>query len=126
MRREVAAVELHALDHLDAGVETLAVFDGDDAVLADLLDGFGDLVADGGVAVAGDGGDAADLLGVGGLDGLGHFLEFFDDGGDGLLDASDHEGGVCARGDVLEAAEIDGLGEDGGGGGAVARLVGGL
>jgi hypothetical protein len=34
--REVAAVELHALDDGDLGLEALALFDGDDAVLADL------------------------------------------------------------------------------------------
>jgi hypothetical protein len=44
--REVALVELHALDELDLGLEALALFDGDDAVLADLVHGGGDDLAD--------------------------------------------------------------------------------
>ncbi len=35
--RDVAAVELHAFDVLDLGLDALRLFDGDDAVLADLL-----------------------------------------------------------------------------------------
>src|SRR6185369_17271777 len=38
-------------------------------------------------------------------------------------DAALHDGGVGAGGDDLEACGVDGLGEDGGGGGAVAGLV---
>jgi hypothetical protein len=44
--REVAAVELHALDRLEGGLEALGLLDRDDAVLADLLHGVGDEVAD--------------------------------------------------------------------------------
>ena len=50
--REVAAVELHAFDPLDLGGEALAFVDGDDAVLADLLHGLGEHLADFAVAVA--------------------------------------------------------------------------
>ena len=42
IRREVAAIELHALDDLERRLERLALFDGDDAVLADLLHRVGD------------------------------------------------------------------------------------
>ncbi len=42
VRREVAAVELHAFDPLDFGAEALAFVDGDDAVLADLFHGLGE------------------------------------------------------------------------------------
>ena len=52
VRREVAAVELHAFDPLDLGAEALAFFDGDDAVLADLFHGLGEHLADFAVAVA--------------------------------------------------------------------------
>ena len=39
--RQVAAVELHALDHVESGVCALGFLDGDGAVLADLVHGFG-------------------------------------------------------------------------------------
>ena len=58
--RDVAAVELHALGVLDLELEALALLDGDDAVLADLLHHLGDQVAD--LLVRGrDGGDVGDL-----------------------------------------------------------------
>ena len=56
--RQVAAVELHALDHVQRGLERLGLFDRDDAVLADLFHRLGDDLADGLVAV---GRDRADL-----------------------------------------------------------------
>ncbi len=46
VRREVAAVELHSLDRLQRRLEALRLFNGDDAVLADLLHRFGDQVTD--------------------------------------------------------------------------------
>src|SRR6185437_7847330 len=54
---EVAAIELHAVDGLKAGVHGLGLFDGDNAVLADDLDGVGNDVADFLVAVGGNGAD---------------------------------------------------------------------
>ena len=39
---EVAAVELHSFDHFERRLHRLRFFDGDDAVLADLLHRFGD------------------------------------------------------------------------------------
>ena len=44
--RQVAAVELHPLDDLEVGLHRLALLDGDDAVLADLLHRLGDHLAD--------------------------------------------------------------------------------
>ena len=49
--REIAAVELHALDDLDFGVERLGLLDGDDALVADLLHRVGDHLADRRIAV---------------------------------------------------------------------------
>ena len=49
--REIAAIELHALDHLELGLEALALLDRDDAFVADPLHRLGDLGADLGVAV---------------------------------------------------------------------------
>ena len=60
--REEAAVELHALDDVDLGLEALAFFDRDDAVLADLLEGVGHDLADLAVVVGADGGDVLDVV----------------------------------------------------------------
>src|SRR5437762_9236568 len=54
----------------------LGLFDGDHAVLADLLHGLGDQRADGRVVVGGDRGDLGDLLLA--LGGLGHVLQLLD------------------------------------------------
>ena len=55
-----------------------------------------------------------------------HRLELGDDVLDGLVHAALHEHRVDAGDDGLEAFVVDRLGEDGGGGGAVAGDVGGL
>ena len=60
VRREVAAVELHAFDDFELGLQRLRLFDGDDAVFADLLHRFGNDLADGLVVVGGDGADLRD------------------------------------------------------------------
>ena len=122
--REVALVELHAFDDLERGLDRLGFLDRDGAVLADLVHGVGDDVADGVVPVGGDGGDLLDFLLV--LDLLGDLGELVDGGLDGLVDAALEEDRVGAGGDVLQALAEDGLGQDGGGGGAVAGGVAGL
>ena len=100
--REVPAVELHPLDDVEGGLHRLGFLDGDDAVLADLLHGLGDEVADGLVVVGGDGRDLGDLLLVlGRLRQLGQLL---DDLLDRLVDAPLEPHRVGARGHVLEAA----------------------
>ncbi len=65
--REVAAVELHAFDDVELRLHGLRLFDGDDAVLADLVHGFGDDGADLGVGVGGDGADLGDHVAGDGL-----------------------------------------------------------
>ena len=45
--RDIAAVELHAFDDFELGVEALGFFDRDDAFIADLRHRFGDHLADG-------------------------------------------------------------------------------
>ena len=58
---DVAAVELHALDVLGLEGHRLRLFDGDDAVLAGLVEDVGDEVAD--LLVGGaDGRDLGDLV----------------------------------------------------------------
>ncbi len=67
MRGDVSAVELHAFDDLDLGVDAGAVLDGDDALLAHLVEGVGNHRADHGVAGA-DRGHAEDVIAA--LDGV--------------------------------------------------------
>jgi hypothetical protein len=124
VRRQVAAVELHALDHVELGVERLRLLDGDHALLADLVHRLGDHVADRGVAVGGDRADLGDLLVVLGVLRLG--LQVRDDLLDRDVDAALDLHRVVPGGDQLGALAEDRLGQDGRGGGAVAGVVGGL
>ena len=56
----------------------------------------------------------------------GLLLQFGDGGGDGLVDAALQVDRVETGGNVLQAFLNDGLGQHGGGGGAVTGVVGGL
>src|SRR4051794_13146196 len=120
IRRDVALVELHALGELEVHAERLALLDVHDAVLADLLDGVGDHVADLLVA-GGDGRHAGDLILAGDL--LGLRADVLDDLVDGDLDAALQAERVRAGGHVLEALADDRLGEHGGRRRAVAGYV---
>ena len=60
VRREVAAVELHALDDVERRLHGARFLDRDDAVLADLLHRFRDDLADRVIAVGRDRADLAD------------------------------------------------------------------
>jgi hypothetical protein len=122
--REVAAVELHALDHVERGLHRLGFLDGDHAFLAHLLHGLGQQLADGLVAVGADGSHLGDvLLALGRLGGL---LERVDDLLHRAVDAPLEFHRAVASGNHLGALAEDGLGQHGGGGGAVAGHVGGL
>jgi hypothetical protein len=121
--RDVALVEAHALGELQLQPEGVALLDGDDAFLADLVHGLGDQLADGRVG-RGDRGGGRDLLL--GLDLLGGLQQLRGDGLDGLLDAALERHRVRARGHVAQALADQRLGEHGGGGGAVTRDVVGL
>src|SRR5690606_25031671 len=84
--REVATVELHALDDLEGRLEALVLLDRDHALAADLLHRLGELRADAGVAVGADGADLRDLLRI--LGRLAQLAELLDDALDGLVDAA--------------------------------------
>ena len=120
---EVAAVELHAFDHFERGFHGAGFLDGDDAVLADLLHGFGDDAADLLVVV---GADRADLRDHVALDVAVQLLDFLDGGFHGAFDAALERRGAGAGRDRLHAFAEDGLRQHGGGGGAVAGDVGSL
>ena len=106
---DIAAVELHALDHFELGLERLGLLDGDHAVIADLFHGLGDHAADFLVAVGGDGADLGDLLARGDL--LGPGAELLDDRRDGEVDAALEVHRVGAGGDRFGAFLDDRLGE---------------
>ena len=121
---DVAPVEAHPLDHLEGGLDALGLFHGDDAVLAHLLHGVGDQVADGLVVIGGDGGHLGDLLLA--LGRLGDLLDLLDHRLDRLVDAPLQGHGVAPGRHVLHALADDRLGQDGRRGGAVAGDVRGL
>ena len=120
----IAAVELHALDHFELAFEALGLLDRDHAFIADLLHGLGDHVADGLLAIGGNGADLGDLGGAG------HFLRALgdtgDDLGDRLVDAALQIHRVHAGGDRLQPLAHDGLSEQRRGRGAVTCGVVGL
>ena len=62
VRGEVAAVELHAFHDFQLGLQALRLFDRDHAFIAHLLHRLRDHVADGAVAVGGNGADLGDLF----------------------------------------------------------------
>ena len=112
-----------ALGDLKLVLNGLALLDGDDTLLADLLHGAGEELTNVLVAVGGDGGDLGDLLAGGDVALV--LLKVLDDGIDGGLDTSSQVHGVAASGDVLDGLGEDGAGEDGCGGGTVTgNLVG--
>ena len=122
--RDVAAVELHALDHFELGLERLCLLDRDHALVADLLHRIGNETADLRIAVGRDGADLGDLLVRGDL--LGVLLEVRDDGLDREVDAALEVHRVHAGGNRLGAFPDDRMREHGRGGRAVTGLVGGL
>ena len=119
--REIAAIELHALDHLELGGHALGFLDGDHAFLADALHGLGDDVADLTLAVGRNAADLGDLGARG--DAAAALAYVVDDGTDGQIDAALEIHRVHARGHRLVAFAHDRLGQHGGRGGAVAGLV---
>ena len=127
VRRDVALVEPHALDELELHAERVGLLDRDHAVLADLVDGLGDDLADLGVG-RGDGADVGDLLL--GVDLLGLVADRLDRQLDRALDAALQRHRVGAGRDVAQAFLHDRLGEHRRGGGAVTgdvvRLLGDL
>ena len=123
--REVALVELHAFDDVEGGFDRLGFFDRDGAVLADLVHRVGDDLADRACPSWRRRSRPARSP-CGHLTFFEILRELGDDGFDGLVDAALERGRVGAGGDVAEAFLVDGLGENGRGGGAVAGDVAGL
>ena len=134
VRREVTAIELHALDDVELRFHRARLFDGDDAVLADLLHRRSDDGADLFIRVGGDGADLGNHVASNRLrelrectaNGDAVLIALADDGFNSLVDTALQRSGVRAGRNGLDALAEDGLGQDGGGGGAVASDVRGL
>src|SRR5271170_439659 len=120
---EVAAVELHALHDFERGIHGLGLFHSDDAVLADLLHGFGNDPADLLVVVGGNGADLGDHVA---FDIFVKLSDFLDRHFNGFVDAALEGCRAGAGRNRLHAFAEDGLGQNGGGGGAIAGDVAGL
>ena len=124
VRRQVASIELHAFELLAVGRQALAFLDGDHSILADLIHGVGEDLADLGVAVRGDGADLGDGLGRAATGG--HLAEVFDNVFDRLVHALFHLDRADSGDDGLETFVVDGFGHDRRGRGAVTGDVGRL
>src|SRR5437667_3255663 len=122
--RDVAAVELHALDDVEFGLQRLGFFNRDDALVADLLHGISQELADFAVAVGGAGADLGDFLVRGDL--LGVLDEVGDHGFHRQVDTALQIHRVHAGGNRLGAFTDDRSREHGRGGGAVAGRIGRL
>src|SRR5579862_8615335 len=122
--RDIAAVELHALDDVELGLEALGLFHRDDAFVADLFHRLGKIVADFLVAVGGNSANLGDF-GV-----RGHFLrvllELLDHGLDCEVDAALEIHRVHAGGNRLGPFLDDRGGKHRRRRGAVTGDVGGL
>src|SRR5205807_10207404 len=109
-------------------------FNGDHAVFADFLHSFGNDAANGFIVVGGNGADlgnhvAGDRLGQAvkkAFVAVAFFVDGAADGGNGLLNAALQGHRIGAGGHSLYAFAEDGLGQNGGGSGAVAGYVTGL
>ena len=123
--REIAAVELHALDDVELGLGGLGLLDRDHALVADLLHRLGDHLADRACRRwprwCRPGRSPSEDWTF-----LARAWMSFDGLGDGEVDAALEVHRVHAGGDRLGALADDGLGEHGRGGGAVAGDVAGL
>ena len=125
VRAEVAAVEAHAFNNINHGLQALAFFNSDDAVLADLLEGLGHHLANFNIVVGADTGDGSDAA-INLCNRLRSSGEFLDHGLDRAAHAADQRVGVCTSSELTKSRLEERLGENGGGGGAIAGVVGGL
>ena len=115
--RDVTLVETHTLGELELQAEGVGLLDGDDTLVADLVHGLGDQIADG-LVTGGDAGGGSDLLF--GLDLFGALEQGLGDLLDGLLDTALETERVGAGRNVAQTLANQSLGENGCRGGAVA------
>ncbi len=121
IRREIAAIELHALDDVELGLEALGLLDRDDPFVADPLHRVGDHLADRLVAVGGNGADLGDFRRF--LDLLRALGDVLDGFRNSKVDAALQVHRIHPGGDIFGAFLDDRRSEHGRGRGAVAGSV---
>ena len=121
---DIAAIELHALDHFEFGLQGFCFFDRDHALVADFFHRVGEELADFRIAVGGNRANLGDLFVR--RDILRVLLQVRDYRFHREVDAALEVHRVHAGGDGLGAFLHDCLCENRGGRGAVTRKVGGL
>ena len=124
VRRQVAVVELEALDEVDGHPRRRLLFHGDDAAVAHGEQGLGDHGAHRVVVVGRDRGDPGVVLL--GLYRVRDAVQVLDQAADGQIDAPLDQHRVATLSDGFHARPDDRLGEHRGRGGAVAHDVVGL
>ena len=122
--RDVAAVELHTLDHFKLGLKRLCFLDRDHALVADLFHRIGDETTNLRITVGRDSSDLGDFLVRGDI--LGVLLEVSDNGLDRKIDAALEVHRVHAGGDSLGTFPDDRMSQHGRRSRAVTGLIGGL
>ena len=125
VRAQIAAIKLHAFDDVDLGLATLALFDRDDAFLADSLKGLGHDLSDGRIVIARDGRNRGNPTGnlFNRASGSG---DLFDDSANASLETANHRVGFDACGDLLQTGLKARLGEHGRGGRSITGIITGL
>ena len=124
VRRQITTVELHTFDDIQFVIQGFAVFNGNDAFLADFFHSFGDTFTDGVVAVGGNGTDLCDFLAGGAR--FGDFFQFFDGGFNSLVDAAFQIHWIHTCSNVFHTFANDGLCQNGSGRGTVTCVVTGF
>ena len=123
VRGQVALIELHAFYEVEVHTEGIGLFNGDNAVLADLVDCVSNDATDNGVCSR-NAGNLGDLGLV--VDLLGLLLDAFHCGSNSLFDATLETKRARTGSDVAKTFANESLSKNGGGGGAVASDVIGL
>ena len=133
VRRKITAVELHAFDNFELSLEGPRFFHGNDAVLANLLHGVRDDVANGRVVVGGNAADLSDHVAGNRLRKLVQFavrplaalgINVAANRIYGFLNPALHGHGISAGCDSPDAFTVDGLSQDGRGCRTVTGNVG--
>ena len=113
MRRQVSAIELHALDNVNDGFKSFALFNGDNAVFADLEERFCQNGSDGRVVIASQRRDLRDFLFALFVDLFGVGFNFSRDSVCRLGNAASQRHRVCTGGYVFQTFFINSFRQNG-------------
>jgi hypothetical protein len=116
-------VEFHTFFIFDFQLKTFGFFDGDNAVITNFFEGFGNFSANFGIG-GGDGGDLGLFFFV--FNGFGELFNFGDNGVGAFVNAFFEDHGVGSGGDVFSSLGGNSVGEDSGSSSAITGDVVGL